>query len=95
MPAEKDPSRIYPLYTMAGAREVDGKLWILIAGEADKPATFYILDAESGDRRGRLTVATPGPVNTFTVDAGRGQLYLAIPDEASILSVDLTGLQRF
>jgi hypothetical protein len=76
---------------MAGAREVGGHLWILIAGE---PATFYVLDAETGDRRGRLTVAAPAPINTFAVDARRGRLNLAVPEEAAILSVDLASAKE-
>jgi hypothetical protein len=91
---ETNPSRIYALLTFSGAREVGRDVWILMFGEASHPAVFYVLDIETGDVRGRLSVATAAPSRQFAVDAVRRQLYLAVPDESAIVRVDLSGLPR-
>jgi hypothetical protein len=91
---ETNPARIYALTTMESAVEVGGDLWVLMAGEAGTPTVLYILDAGTGNRRGRLAVETPAPANRFAIDRERRRLYLAIRDEASILAVDLSGVER-
>lgn len=92
---EERPSVIVPLYTMVAAREVGDKLWVLMqAAEESREAVFYILDRETGDMLGRLSVDVPAAVNRFAVDTVRSRLYLAVPAEAALLAVDGTrGLQ--
>ena len=83
---------ITPLLTMAAAREVGDKLWVLMHGEAGtRLAVFYILDRETGDIVGRVSVDVPDAVNQFAVDTVRSRLYLTVPAEASLLPVDGTG----
>jgi len=83
---------IMPLLTMAAAREVGDKLWVLMHGEAGaRLAVFYILDRETGDIVGRLSVDVPDAVNGFAVDTVRTRLYLTVPAEASLLAVDVAG----
>ena len=84
-----EPFAMHFLQTVAAAREVDGDLWLMMAGEAGAPTALYVLDGEMGEVRGRLTVGTPAPAAGFVVDAARDRVYLAIPDEASILGVPL------
>src|SRR5690606_24178930 len=89
---EERPSVIVPLYTMVAAREVGDKLWVLMqAAEESREAVFYILDRETGDMLGRLSVDVPAAVNRFAVDTVRSKLYLAVPAEASLLAVDGAG----
>jgi hypothetical protein len=90
---EQDPSRMYALTTMRAAQEVRGSLWVLILGEASHPTAFYLLDVETGAVRGRLTVTLPSPPSKFVIDAERRRLYLALSDEASIMTVDLADLK--
>ncbi|MGH7503434.1 MAG: hypothetical protein ACREL7_17030 [Longimicrobiales bacterium] len=89
---EPNPARIYSLQAMVAAREVGDDLWILMLGATGADAVFYLLDEETGAMRGRLSVATPAPVSQFTVDPDRNRLYLAVMEEASILVVDLAGV---
>ena len=86
---EENPAVIVPLRTMAAAREVGDKLWVLMHGEAGRRlAVFYILDRETGDIVGRVTAEVPDAVNRFAVDTVRSKLYLTVPAEASVLVVD-------
>ena len=80
---------------MVAAREVGDKLWVLMqAAEESREAVFYILDRETGDMLGRLSVDVPAAVNRFAVDTVRSRLYLAVSAEAALLAVDgTTGLQ--
>jgi len=80
------------LNTMAAAREVGDKLWVLMHGEEGaRLAVFYILDRETGDIVGRISVDVPDAVRQFAVDTVRSKLYLAIPSEASLLAADAAG----
>jgi hypothetical protein len=79
----------WPPMTMDAAREIGGSLWILMHGEAGQPSVFYLLDTGTGRVKGRLSVQTPAAARGFNIDAARKRLYLIIPDEADILSVDL------
>ena len=85
----------FPPIMLDAAREIGGTLWILMHGEAGHPSVFYLLDSRSGRVQGRLTVAVSAPARGFNVDTARKLLYLAIPEEAALLGVDLrstTGL---
>lgn len=87
---ELEPSApAFPPTLMDEAREIGGSLWILMHREAGDPAVFYLLDSDTGEVQGRLSVQTPVPARGFNVDPARRRLYLAIPDEAAIFSVDL------
>jgi hypothetical protein len=77
------------------AREIGATLWILMHGEAGQPSVFYLLDAGTGQIQGRLSVATSAPARGFNVDTARKRLYLTIPEEAAILSVDLRSSAGF
>jgi|GEM_PF-2792814 len=93
--AEPDPSVIVPLTTMAAAREVNGRLWVLMRAESESnTAVFYTLDGESGEILGRLSVDVPAAGGQFVVDSEVGVLYLAVPSEASILAIDVTEVLR-
>jgi hypothetical protein len=91
---EKNPSRIYALLTIVSARQVADVLWVLMLGEDGKTSVIYILNSENGETRGRLSVVTPAPASGFAVDAPRKRLYVAVGDEASILTVDLAGVNE-
>lgn len=92
---EERPSVIVPLRTMADARGVGDRLWVLMDAESGtRRAVFYILDRETGDVVGRISVEVPDAVNRFAVDAARNKLYLAVSDEASLLAVDLGDVLR-
>jgi len=92
--AEDDrPWFITPLTTMTAAREVGDKLWMLMHGEeGTRLAVFYILDRETGDIVGRVSVDVPDAVRRFAVDTVRSKLYLAVPEEATLLAVDGAGV---
>jgi hypothetical protein len=80
--------------TMDAAREIGGMLWILIHGEAGQPTVFYLLDTATGKVQGRLSVTTPAPAHGFNVDPARKRMYLIIPDDADIWSVDLSSATK-
>jgi hypothetical protein len=75
--------------TMDAAQEIGKTLWILLHGEAAHSSVFYVLDSNTGEVKGRLSVNTSAPARGFAVGTARKRLYLTIPDEASIYSVDL------
>lgn len=86
---------IVPLSTMASAREVGDRLWVLMHGESGtREAVFYLLDRDTGDVVGRVGVEVPDAVTRFAVDAERNKLYLAVSAEASLLAVDLGDVLR-
>jgi hypothetical protein len=91
---ELEPKKIagWPT-TMDAAQEIGETVWILIHGEAEHPSVFYVLDSDSGRVRGRLSVKTSAPARGFKVDPVRRRLYLVIPDEASIYTVDLDSVR--
>jgi len=89
---QKDPTRIVALATMRAAEEVQGSLWVLMLGAEGRSAVFYLLDADTGAQRGRFTAAVPSPPSGFVVDPERGRVYLALPEDAAIMTVDLADL---
>lgn len=90
---ETNPARIHSFMPVRAAREVGGDLWVLLAGEENGPAAVYVVDGETGSHRGRMLVEVPAASNSFAVDRERMVLYLSIPSEASILAVDISGVE--
>jgi hypothetical protein len=86
---EESGAPAFPPIVMGQAREVKGTLWVLLHGEEGRPTVFYLLNSDTGDVQGRLSAKTSAPVRGFYVDAARKRLYLVIPDQAAIHSVDL------
>jgi len=91
---DTNPARIFGLVTMVDGVVADGRLWVLMRGEGDAPAVFYVFDAGTGDRLGRVTVSVPAPVTGFAIDPERNRIFLAIGEEASILAADLSAVPR-
>lgn len=93
--ADDRPMALALFRSMTAAREVGDRLWVLMHGESGtRRAVFYVLDRDNGHVVGRVSVDVPDAVNRFAIDATRGKLYLAVPNEASVLAADVGELLR-
>ncbi|HWK89908.1 MAG TPA: hypothetical protein VNP72_07925, partial [Longimicrobium sp.] len=81
------PSAFVPLSYVADAAEGGGRLWLLLDGGDEGPATLLSVDAAGGTPV-RLEVRGVTGARQVAVDAPRGRLYLALAS-AELVSVAL------
>lgn len=72
-------------------RVVQDELWLLVdAAEGDGSAVL-VIRGDDGVLLRRYVIPGIPAASSFAVDPGRGHLFLAVPDDASILRVTLPG----
>jgi len=77
-----------PWSAVAGA-VVDGELWLRIGPGSDGRSVIAVLDAATGRILRRLVLGLGTPAGSFAVDRSRERIYVALPDEAAVVSVAL------
>lgn len=82
---ERNPSRIYPLQYVIDANAVHDELWILLNTVDQEDGRMLVLNGGDGSLRRRLIVPFLPNTGPFDVDEGRGHLFMAPRDEASVL----------
>lgn len=92
--AANDGPGIAGLAVVSDAEEVGDELWLLMRGEEGRPSIVRVLDAATGEERGRLALTVPAPATRLAVDPDRTRLYLALGDLATVVATDLSAVPR-
>ena len=67
-------------------------LWLLVDARAGTDGLILVLDGEDGSVKRRLTLAGKPGLRSFTYEPETRLLFLALPDDAMVLSVLLPAL---
>lgn len=87
--AEERAGAVHVPWTATTGTLVGGELWLRLGpGEAGR-SVIAVLDAATGRQVRRLVLTLGSPAGAFAVDAERGVLYVALPDEAALVRGEL------
>ena len=80
------PFRLTPLSYVWDSEVVDGDFWLLVDARAGTDGLILVLDGEDGSVKRRLTLTGKPGVRSFSYDSETRLLFLALPDDAMVLS---------